>query len=133
MFNLIVTVITIVMSEEQCQEESSLTLEESNQKRQASPTEKLKLEGSEEETPLSKSVQWKFVFEECPYWSDTDREEELQVIQIDTDSADDLEVIEIDTDTEEEVEIIIIVSDSDDDQQEVTARNENAIKVESVD
>ena len=72
-------------------------------------------------------------FEECPYWSDTDREEELQVIQIDTDSADDLEVIEIDTDTEEEVEIIIIVSDSDDDQQEVTTRNENAIKVESVD
>ena len=132
MFNLVVTVITIVMSEEQCQE-SSLTLEESNKKRQASPTEKLKLEGSEEETPLSKSVQRKFFFEECPYWSDTDREEELQVIQIDTDSADDLEVIEIDTDTEEEVEIIIIVSDSDDDQQEVTARNENAIKVESVD
>ena len=132
MFNLIVTVITIVMSEEQCQE-SSLTLEESNQKRQASPTEKLKLEGSEEETPLNKSVQRKVFFEECPYWSDTDREEELQVIQIDTDSADDLEVIEIDKDTEEEVEIIIIVSDSDDDQQEVTATNENAIKVESVD
>ena len=62
MFNLIVTVITIVMSEEQCQEESSLTLEESNQKRQASPTEKLKLERSEEETPLSKSVQRKFFF-----------------------------------------------------------------------
>ena len=60
MFNLVVTVITIVMSKEQCQEESSLTLAESNQKRQASPTEKLKLGGSEEETPLSKSVQGSF-------------------------------------------------------------------------
>ena len=86
---LIVTVITIVMSEEQCQEESSLTLEESNKKRQASPTEKLKLEESEQETPLSNSVERKSFFEECPnfeesilevmisctpLWSDTDSE-----------------------------------------------------------
>ena len=61
MLRLIVTVITIVMSEEQCQE-SSPTLEESNKKRQASPTEKLKLEGSEDETHLSNSVERKSFF-----------------------------------------------------------------------
>ena len=63
---LIVTVIIIVMTEEQCPK-NSLTLEESNKKRQASSTEKLKLKGSEEETPLSKSVKPKSFFEECPY------------------------------------------------------------------
>ena len=49
-----------------------------------------------------------------PLWSDTDSDDELEVIQIDTDS-------------EDELEIILIESDSEDDQKEVTARNENAM------